>query len=162
MSRVRTLPALLLIVTATALTSAAPPHKGAEPHKGTMSATVDGAPWTAEVISAAAIQGGVLRIGGQSHTKAPFVALGIAAPPKVGTYSVGPATGASVAGSLVDVGNGAARQWNADGGAGSGTVTLTELTPARASGTFSFTLVHMVTSSTGTKIITNGKFDVTF
>jgi hypothetical protein len=156
MNRPLALPALVLILTATALTSAA------QPHKGTMSATVDGAPWTAEVISAAAIQGGVLRVGGQSHMKAPFVALGIAAPPKVGTYSVGPATGASVAGSLVDVGNGPARQWNADGGAGSGTVTLTELTPTRASGTFSFTLVHLVTSSTGTRVIANGKFDVTF
>ena len=150
MNRIQSLAALLLI-TATTATSAAPAHRG------TMSATVDGAQWTAEVISAAAIQGGVLRVGGQSHMKAPFVALGIAVPPKVGTYSVGPSTGASVAGSLVDVGAGAPRQWNADGGAGSGTVTLTELTSSRATGSFSFTLVHIVTASTVTKVIANGK-----
>jgi hypothetical protein len=152
------LPVALLAaaIATTALTSAAPAHHG------TMSATVDGSEWTAEIISAAAIQGGVLRIAGQNHMKSPFVAVGLAVPPKTGTYAVSRATGASVAGSLVDVGSGAARQWNADGGAGSGTVTLSELTSTRARGTFSFTLVHIVTSSTGTKAVTNGKFDVTF
>jgi hypothetical protein len=105
----------------------------------------------------------VLRIAGQNHMKAPFVALGIAVPPKVGTYSVSRATGASVAGSLVRVDAGAsARQWNADAGFGSGTITLNELTAKGARGTFSFTLVHIVSASTGTKAVTNGKFDVTF
>jgi len=157
MNRMRTLAALLLVAAISPVTSAAPPHAG------TMSAMVNGGEWTAEVISAAAIQGGVLRIAGQSHMKPPFVAVGIAVPPKVGTYAVNAATGASVAGSLVQADAGKpVLQWNADGGAGSGTVTLTELTPTGASGTFSFTLVHMVTASTGTKIITNGKFAVTF
>jgi hypothetical protein len=148
--------ALLIVTAATVFAHAAPAHRG------TMSATVNGSAWTAEVISAAAIQGGVLRIAGQDRMKAPFVAVGLAVPPKVGTYQVNRATGASVAGSLVDVGSGAARQWNADGGAGSGTVTLSELTATRARGTFSFTLVHIVTASTGTKVIANGKFDVWF
>jgi hypothetical protein len=154
-----TIRAALLLVNAIVATGAA---SAAPAHRGTMSATVNGSEWTAEVISAAAIQGGVLRIAGQDHMKAPFVAVGIAVPPKVGTYAVSRATGASVAGSLVDVGGGGARQWNADGGAGSGTVTLSELTATHARGTFSFTLVHIVTASTGTKAIANGKFDVTF
>jgi hypothetical protein len=57
-------------------------------HEGAMSATVDGVRWESVVISAAAIQGGVLRIAGQDHLNAPFVALGIAVPPQVGTYTV--------------------------------------------------------------------------
>lgn len=157
MNRAASLGFTLLIAAATSVTAVAPAHQGS------MSATVDGVRWEAVVISAAAIQGGVLRVAGQDHTKAPFVALGIAVPPKVGTYSVNTATGASVAGSLVQADAGRpVRQWNADGGAGSGTVTLTALTTTRASGTFSFTLVHMVTASTGTKTIANGKFDITF
>ena len=138
-------------------------QRAAGKHQGTMSATVNGKPWQAAVISAAAIQGGVLRIAGQDKMKMPFVAVGLAVPPKVGKYTVSPATGASVAGSLVEASAGlAARQWNADGGAGSGTVTLTTLTAKGASGTFAFTLVHLVTASTGTKVIANGKFDITF
>jgi hypothetical protein len=132
-------------------------------HHGTMSATIDGTRWDAVVISAAAIQGGVLRVGGQNSMTTPFVALGVAVPPVVGTYTVGPATGATVAGSLDQDDTGApVLQWNADGGAGSGTVTLSRLTSTGASGTFSFTLVHIVTASTGTKVIRNGVFDVTF
>jgi len=156
MNRITLLVALLLVAGTTG-TAAAPKHQGS------MSATVDGVRWESVVISAVAIQGGVLRIAGQDHMNAPFVALGIAVPPNVGTYTVSAATGASVAGSLVQADSGRTfRQWNADGGSGTGTVSLTALTATGASGTFSFTLVHMVTASTGTKTIANGKFDITF
>jgi hypothetical protein len=139
------------------------PAAPAGTHRGTMSATVDGSRWDAVVISAAAIQGGVLRIAGQNSMTAPFVALGLAVPPAVGTYSVGPTTTASVAGSLDQAGTGVPTlQWNADGGAGSGTITLSTLTSTGASGTFSFNLVHIVTASTGTRAITNGAFNITF
>jgi hypothetical protein len=156
MSRITYFGVLLLIALSSG-TGAAPKHQGS------MSATVDGARWESVVISAAAIQGGVLRVAGQDHMQAPFVALGIAVPPKVGTYPVSAATGATVAGSLVQADSGRSfHQWNADWKAGSGTVTLSTLTATGASGTFSFTLVHVVTASTGTKTIANGKFDVTF
>jgi hypothetical protein len=129
-----------------------------------MSANIDGARWDAVIISAAAIQGGVLRVGGQNSTTTPFVALGVAVPPAVGTYTVGPATTASVAGSLDQTSTSVPvlLQWNADGGAGSGTITLTTLTATGASGTFSFNLVHIATASTGTRVITNGVFNITF
>jgi hypothetical protein len=156
MSRITSFGVLLLIAVSSG-TAAAPKHQGS------MSATVNGASWESVVISAAAIQGGVLRVAGQDHMEAPFVAVGIAVPPKVGTYTVSAATGASVAGSLVEADSGRTfRQWNADWKAGSGTVTLTTITATRAAGSFSFTLVHVVTASTGTKVIANGKFDITF
>ncbi len=130
---------------------------------GSMSATIDGARWVAVVIREASIQGGVLRVGGQDSTTAPFVALGIAVPPTVGTDTVSAATGATVAGSLAQVSPGSAvRQWNANFAFGSGTITLTTLTATAARGTFSFTLVHIATGSTGTRGVADGVFDVTF
>jgi len=129
-----------------------------------MSATIDGTRWDAVVIIQAAIQGGVLRIGGQNSTTTPFVALGVAVPPTVGTYTVSAATGATVAGSLDQTSTTAPTllQWNANFTFGSGTVTLSTLTANAASGTFSFNLVHIATPSTGTRVITNGVFNVTF
>jgi hypothetical protein len=131
--------------------------------RGSMSATIDGTRWNAVVIIQAAIQGGVLRVGGQDSMTAPFLALGVAVPPAVGTYTVSAATGATVAGSLAQVGvDVPLLQWNANFTAGSGTVTLTTLTATGASGTFSFNLVHIVTASTGTRVITDGVFNVNF
>jgi hypothetical protein len=140
------------------------PPAPAGTHRGTMSATVDGTRWDAVVISAAAIQGGVLRIAGQDGLTTPFVALGVAVPPAVGTYTVSAATGATVAGSLDQTSNSDPKllQWNANFTFGSGTITLSTLTATGASGTFSFTLVHISTPSTGTRVITNGVFNVTF
>jgi hypothetical protein len=45
---------------------------------------------------------------------------------------------------------------------GSGLITITELTAARASGTFSFNLVANLGGATGVKVVTNGAFNVTF
>lgn len=48
-------------------------------------------------------------------------------------------------------------------GNGSGTIVLTELTGKRASGTFSLNLVgNGSTGATASKVVTNGRFDVTF
>ena len=129
-----------------------------------MSAFIDVAPWNAVIISAAAIQNGVLRIAGQDGTATPFIALGVATPPAVGTYVVSAANGANVAGSMDQTSTSAPTllQWNANFTFGSGTITLSTLTATAASGTFSFNLVHISTPSTGTRVITNGVFNVTF
>jgi hypothetical protein len=149
--------------TATTTTTPPPSTPGASP-RGSMSATIDGTRWDAVIISAAAISGGVLRVGGQDSKTTPFVALGVAVPPGVGTYTVSAATGATVAGSLDQTSTTAPTllQWNANFTFGSGTITLSSLTATAASGTFSFNLVHIATASTGTRVITNGVFNITF
>lgn len=167
--RARVALAFVAILAMTACTGSKPPagpstNPPPGTHGGSMSATIDGVRWNSTVISAAAISGGVLRIAGQDRTTAPFIALGLATPPAVGTYTVSAANGATVAGSLDQVtATGAAPlQWNANFTFGSGTVTLSTLTSTSASGTFSFTLVHVATQSTGQKVITNGVFNITF
>jgi len=48
-------------------------------------------------------------------------------------------------------------------GNGSGTITITTITGTSASGTFSFDLVaNTVSGAKGAKVITNGRFNVTF
>jgi hypothetical protein len=54
-------------------------------------------------------------------------------------------------------------QWGAAGSSGSGTVVISSLTRTTATGTFSFILPPVRnTSATGTKVVANGVFDVTF
>jgi len=131
---------------------------------GSMSADIDGVHWTAVVIVVNNLNG-VLHVGGQDSMTTPFVALGFAvpSPTAVGSYTVNTATGPTVAGSLDQQGTGVAvLQWNANGGAGSGTINVTSSTSTGLTGTFSFTLVHIATQSTGSKTITNGVFNITY
>ena len=54
------------------------------------------------------------------------------------------------------------QKWTSIGAGSSGTITLTTLTTTGASGTFSFNLLPLGAPATGTKVVTNGVFNVTF
>jgi hypothetical protein len=137
----------------------APPPSQTLTH-GTMSAVVDGQAWTASVGLQAAYQNNILAFAGVAAGNSTIaIALAPLGGPGTYTISVGEATNASYS-----IPGGAPSQWQALGGVGgTGSVVLTTLTATGASGTFSFELPPITnTSATGTKSITNGKFDLTF
>jgi hypothetical protein len=108
----------------------------------------------------AAFANGIFTIGG--GVAASNITLSIGLTPttaQIGTYAFGPL---SATNALLLVGN-PAQSWNAGAGIGSGSVTLTTFTSTSASGTFTLSLTPVPgTGSTGTKVITEGSFNVTF
>jgi hypothetical protein len=116
-----------------------------------MSATIDGAPWTAISVSvvkigvSSAFPSGRLNIQGTNSFTGQYVEVGLTVPAVVGTYS--DALDAWVDSPAAGTGS--------DGD--SGTVTLATLTATGASGTFSFRA-----SVVPFTVVTNGVFNVTF
>jgi len=142
------------------------PATGLVTATGTMSAQVNGAPWTAvciAVTSTTMSAGTILQIDGSDT-------LGISATAQlisiagfsggVGVQQIG-LTSPFFAG--YDVGQGVPQQsWVAEGAfGGNGMLTLTTFTPSSLVGTFSFTLIPFANGATGNKTIT-GKFNVTY
>lgn len=154
------LSAALLLVTACGSDSSSPTAPPPTLTHGTMSAVVDGKAWTATVGLSAAYQNNILAFAGVAADKS-TITIALAPLSGLGTYtiSIGEATNASYS-----INGGALAQWQGVGGVGgTGSVVLTSLTATGASGTFSFELPPISnTAATGTKSITNGKFDLTF
>jgi chorismate synthase len=128
---------------------------------GSMSATVNGSSFVATCLTSVSIVGGILAFGGTnisssnaSNYEDISMAIVAAAP---GTYQV---TATSSSNAKLSIGG--SQQWVAGVlQGGSGTVVIDTLTATGASGTFSFNLVAGPGGS-GTKTITNGKFNLTF
>lgn len=122
---------------------------------GSLSMKINGAAWQANLGLSASRSGNIVAIGATAST-GETLGLGVAANGP-GTYAIGPlsATNATL---YTTAGGG----WQANLAAGSGTVTLNTLTTTGASGTFSFTMTPANSSSSGTKTITEGIFNVTF
>ena len=136
--------------------------------RSSMTATIDGAPFNSVVVTTIKtplpnLPSGVIGLAGTSGFTGTYLVLGITIPAAVGTYQLGPLT----------IPNGYLHQNNATSSVGwdtlvtgaSGTVTLTTLTATGATGTFSLTLPPdggVGGTPTGTKMITNGVFNVTF
>lgn len=127
------------------------------PSNGNMTASIDESLWSASIITpamAALGSGGFSALGGanQSHAIA-FAWLDEG----VGTYQVGVSVGAN--GNLSEVGGPGG--WLATSAQGSGTIVITVRTDTRVAGTFQFEMPPSPTgSSTDTRLITNGQFDV--
>lgn len=132
--------------------------------RGTMSATVDGARWTAVTVSgstgsfngspgAALISG----LAAGASPLAPGLFIMISAPLSVGTHTFDASTNL-----LFALSEGLSLRWSADAfRPGGGTVTLTTATATRLTGTFSVTAsAHAADMSPQTRIVTNGTFDV--
>lgn len=132
--------------------------------RGSMSATVDGARWTA--VTARGSTGGFAGSQGSavlsgialgSTPSSPGLFISISAPLAVGTYSLEGST--YVTFSLMD---GLALRWSADPfqSGGSGTITLTAASTTRLAGTFAFTAVATTAGMTPEmRTVTNGVFD---
>lgn len=133
--------------------------------RGTMSATVDGARWTAVTLQGstgtfAGSQGTAVLSGLAlgSSPSSPGLYMSISAPLATGTYTLG---GSSFV--TFSLAEGLAPRWTADPfrSGGSGTITLTTATTTRLVGTFSFTAVTTTAgASPETRTVTNGTFDL--
>jgi hypothetical protein len=117
---------------------------------GTMEAVVDGVPFTGTITVASIATGNNLVVSGTSFPG--MVTIFFSTPAQVGSQAVGP-TGLVVGGMVTSPTVG----WLAAGPLGSGTVTVSTLTPTSATGTFSFTLVPN-SGSGSNKVVTNGTF----
>jgi hypothetical protein len=114
---------------------------------------IDGVPWTASAVGVQTTGGALVLAGTDAGGQ---TTVGVTTFGTVGTNSV--TAGGVVIGQLRTP----AGTWQATGGAGSGTVTVTSYTATGAAGTFSFTLPALTGGATGTRTITNGIFSVTF
>lgn len=133
--------------------------------KGTMSARIDGVAWTATCITVAqndAVFCKCVAISGGDSAN-PQLAAAIGAPNTgPGTYPIGGPLDPANANVLTAIG-GTAALWTANAIGGSGSVTITTLTAAGASGTFAFNAIGgTLTGPTTTKVVTQGVFNVTF
>jgi hypothetical protein len=119
-----------------------------------LTATIDGAPWTATLGFTAAINGGILAFAGSDPSQR-TLGIGLAPVDGTGTYAVGvnQPTNANYS-------EGGGTSWNAVASTGSGVVTLTELSETGAAGTFAFTLKS--DSGGPDRVVTDGTFAVTF
>ena len=126
---------------------------------GTMSARIDGAAWTASVVTVAVNTNGLIISG--ASTSSTGVAVGASRLLGTGTQTFGTGTNFNALATMTT----GTQSWSATGIQGSnssGSVTLTTLTATRAVGTFTFTAAALAGGATGTKVVTSGVFDVTF
>ncbi len=126
---------------------------------GSMSATIGGTRWDASATLLATQQIGIVAVAG-ADAFSNYTTVSFAVPATVGTYQVGLLT---VANASVDFNTTTGdSKWTSILAGSSGTVTLATLTATGATGTFSFSLVPLGAPATGTKVVTNGVFNVTF
>jgi Bacterial Ig-like domain (group 2) len=133
--------------------------------RNTMTAVIDGVSWVGQGVSVGRggatpfAPGGFVGVGGSNGFTGQYSILSFGVPAAAGTYAVN-STSEADAGLQIPA---ARALWSAGPLGGSGTITLSTLTPTSASGTFSFTMVPLQgTTATGTKTVTNGVFNVTF
>lgn len=120
----------------------------------TMTATVDGQPWTAVSINAFD-QSGIIVVGSSNVGGTIGIGFGFSSTGP-GTYDVGlnEITNFNVTGL-------SGSSWGASGVRGSGTLTITTVTATRLVGTFEFTAPLVVgTGPPATRVVTNGVFDL--
>jgi hypothetical protein len=144
---------------------------GSPNSKGSMTAVIDGKPWTAtQGVATASYAGGIVSIGGSD----PNYLLSFAVTVNGGsTYQIPgadrttgqPPEQAGNNALLIPIVNGVAQPgWAADFTKGSGTVVLTSVSAAGATGTFSFALAPSNASfgTAGSRIVSSGTFNVKF
>jgi Family of unknown function (DUF6252) len=137
-------------------------------NRGSMSAVINGTGWTATCITTASYAGGIVSLGATDGTQS--IGLGLTTG-GLGTYTMtpfdplNPSPNTLIANGLVDLLPASPASWSANSGTpgSSGTLTLTALSAIGVTGTFSFTAVATPgTGASGSKIVTNGVFNITF
>ena len=157
--------------TATSPTAPSTPTCNGVAAQGTMTATVDGAVWTAGCLTdlpwrgtSIGPAGMVFEVYGSDGKQSIGVQAAVTGP---GTYSIGSSDGAASAfvnaPGAVNMIPTVASAWNAGiPWGGTGTITVTQVSTAGAIGTFSFTAVPNGPGATGNKVVTSGAFNITF
>jgi hypothetical protein len=127
---------------------------------GTISATIDGAAWSASAGVSAQLTNNILSIaGGDNRTT---FAVSVTINRGLGTYSTGVIDPQNVVVSTLTV-SGSPAGWTSGPTSGRGSITITSFTSTTAAGTFTLTLDPTPgTGATGTKTVTGGAFNVTF
>ena len=125
--------------------------------QGTMTASINGASWTADCIAVFANSATIFSLGaGDLATGATYQTVGFAGNKVVGTQTINALS--PVNASLTQGSNG----WSASLAQGSGTLVMTTVTNNAAAGTFTFTMPPVPGNpATGTKTVT-GSFNLTF
>ena len=138
---------------------------GSTVNLGSMSASVDGVPWTG-CVTTASNQGSSagLRIQAFDFSKQPLTSLQIAVAGLTGPATV---SAPGFAGFSFTILGATSLSWALDTSHrnGTGSVTVATLTSTGATGTFFFTAsadTENTPAATGTKTVTNGVFNVTF
>ena len=128
---------------------------------GTMSASIDGAAWVAQgqflqPITQQQKQGHIPLYGAKflTATSSQGIQLNLVGITGPGTYPLG--TSGGVSGGIASVFEGSSI-WQTPLSGAAGTVTVSTFTATRATGTFQFTARGV--SASGTRTVTNGKFD---
>jgi len=123
---------------------------------GQMTARIDGQAWTASIAMAVrSSAGGIISVSGSDPSSRAIAFALIDG--GTGTYEIKTGTPTNA---LLTVGQ---QQWYVGGSSqGTGTITVTTLTDERIAGTFEFTLHPANANTTGTRVVTQGKFDVKF
>jgi len=121
-----------------------------------MSARIDGQAWSASLALAAggSQAGAVIAVSGSDQAQRTIAFAFINA--GTGTYEIEP--GAATNAVLSE----GSAQWQAAPGQGTGTITITTLNAERIAGTFEFTAEPGSGGATGTRVVTQGTFDVEF
>jgi hypothetical protein len=132
---------------------------GGTPPTGTLTALIDGTPFTAAT-AGGFVRNGILSLSGAMGTlPAVSTTLSLAANATAGaTQSV--AAGSGVNATLLVLSGSTGAGWQAVQTVGSGSVTVQTLTATNASGTFTFTMPAANGTATGTKAVTNGVFNI--
>ena len=160
MRRIFTIATALLVGLAACGDDPADPNGGngngnGGPPNGTMTAQIDGQSWSA--ISIIATYDGELLVIGGADANVTGIGIGSQGVDGPGTYVIGTVIGAN--GSVTQDGT---MIWFAGIGVGSGSITVSSISAVGAVGTFAFVAEPSMGGATGTRVVTNGTFNVTF
>jgi hypothetical protein len=125
---------------------------------GTLTASVDGVGFTANLRATAVYSGNALTIDASQTTAtgSKLIDLSVVNVTGPGTFTVTTAGCSAVYGEIV---NSIATSWGANSFQGTGTVVITHLTSTHVMGTFSFVALPLL-SGTGQRTVTNGTFSI--
>jgi hypothetical protein len=126
----------------------------ASPTPNSMSATLDGAAWTAATLDASYFSN-VIEISGVNAAGVVIV-IAAANVTGAGTYSVAPG---NTHGALANVITDGPAFWASNQPGGSGSITFSSITESAVIGTFSFVAVG-IEGAAGTRTVTNGRFNI--
>lgn len=130
---------------------------GSGPNQGTVTAVIDGVPYTG-VVRAATSQSGIFAVAAMNDSNVGFGFGGLAVAGTTSISATSPTNALLTSGSTVPQ-----MSWFASTSGGSGTLTISTITATGATGTFQFTMPPTPGSgASGTRSVTNGSFTVTF